>query len=245
MSLALHNIAGTYDGNIPPAYGFFPPGQGASADWQQSGAEGSLYFHILPFIEQDNMYKAAATGTSGHLGYQLEWANLPRVVKTYIAPSDPTASSTNPFCSYRTNGLAFCDPPGNQTSWTGTRLPASFSDGTSNTVCFAESFGRPGGLEVKWFATMDDGSCPNGGRCNGPIYFVDGPPNYTNPPIYTGVAINCTTYADRIKPQVLSTGGIQVALADGSVRRVASSISAQTWFLANHPSDGLPLGSDW
>src|SRR6201990_1976759 len=54
MSLALHNIAGAYDGKLPPAYGYFPPG---TQGWDVNGAEGSIFFHLLPFIEQDNMFK--------------------------------------------------------------------------------------------------------------------------------------------------------------------------------------------
>src|SRR4051812_30176354 len=55
MALALHNAAGTTGGKgpRPPSYGFSPPPQNAAmSDWQQSGAEGSIYFHLLPYIEQ-------------------------------------------------------------------------------------------------------------------------------------------------------------------------------------------------
>src|SRR5215471_7575206 len=94
MSLALHNIASTYDGKLPPSYGGFTPAP--DANWQRSGAEGPIFFHMLPFIEQDNMYKSSQCtfngGPGGKLGYQLEWAGLPRIVKTYIAPADPTNS---------------------------------------------------------------------------------------------------------------------------------------------------------
>jgi prepilin-type N-terminal cleavage/methylation domain-containing protein len=251
MSLALHNIAGTYDGKLPPSYGGFTPAP--NANWPSGGAEGTIFFHMLPFIEQDNMYKAGNSKPNGgdgtgYLGYCLEWNNRPRIVKTYIAPADPTnAGSDNnkPYSSYRTNGMAFTDPPGAQNSWQGPRLPASFVDGTSNTVSFAEAFGATPAGQAKWYATMDNGSCANGGRCNGPVYFVGDPPGYTNPPFYSGTPQNLTTYPDLIKPAVLSTGGIQAGLMDGSVRRVSSSVSPETWYRASHPSDGQTLGSDW
>src|SRR5262252_2696427 len=63
MSLALHNIAGTYDGKLPPAYGGFTPQP--NANWPSGGAEGPIYFHMLPFIEQDNMYKSANSKPNG------------------------------------------------------------------------------------------------------------------------------------------------------------------------------------
>jgi prepilin-type N-terminal cleavage/methylation domain-containing protein len=254
MSLALHNFAGTYDGKLPAAYGVLPLNSGG---WTQANcAEGSIYFHILPFIEQDNMYKASVTSDGGYLGYQLEWAGKPRLVKTFIAPLDPTNAgqdNNKPFCSYRTNGLAFCDPPGSQTSWTGPRLPASFSDGTSNTVSFAEAYGdlvngngSGSELQIKWYATMDNPSCAAGpGRCSGPTYWVAGPPNYTAPPFFSGPPQNIQTYTDVNKPDAYTAGICQVGLMDGSVRRVSASVTPKTWYFANHPSDGNVLGPDW
>jgi prepilin-type N-terminal cleavage/methylation domain-containing protein len=244
MGLALHNMAGTYDGKLPPAYGGYTPSN--NSNWWTGGAEGTIYFHMLPFIEQQNMYNSANTQVNGgdgtgKLGYALEWNNLPRIVKTFIAPLDPTNLGDQPFCSYRTNGLAFCapaDPNTSPTSWTGPRLPASFSDGTSNTIFFAEGYGVVSGTQAKWFATMDNSGCANGGRCNGPVYFASPslvPPFTTTPP-------NVAQY-DR--PNAFRANGLQVGLADGSVRSVSSGISPGTWYSASHPSDGGVLGSDW
>ena len=41
------------------------------------------------------------------------------------------------------------------------------------------------------------------------------------------------------------TGGMNVCLADGSVRNVSPAISQQTWTFALLPRDGQPLGTDW
>jgi prepilin-type N-terminal cleavage/methylation domain-containing protein len=260
MGIAIHNIASTFDGLLPPAYGGFTPAN--NANWQNKGAEGPIYFHMLPYIEQMNMYQSAQSQPNGgvtppagsYLGYELDWRGLPRLVKTYMAPADPSIDPGNPYISYRTNGLAFIVPAGSQTSWQGPRLPGSFSDGTSNTVGFAESYAQPGYgtpsvLSVKWMTTMDISPCQAGpGRCPGPVYFVDGPPNYSNstPAIYNGTVGNCTAYADQAqKPQAFSGNGIQVAMLDGSVRRVSVNITPATWYSANHPTDGGVLGSDW
>jgi prepilin-type processing-associated H-X9-DG protein len=40
-------------------------------------------------------------------------------------------------------------------------------------------------------------------------------------------------------------GGINVLLADGSVKFVSSSVSAATWWFAIMPNDGHSLGADW
>jgi hypothetical protein len=42
-----------------------------------------------------------------------------------------------------------------------------------------------------------------------------------------------------------SGAGIVVGMGDGSVRLVASGVSASTWAHAIMPDDGVPLGSDW
>src|SRR6476660_4853599 len=50
MGLAIHNCASTYNGQLPPSYGSFPSGS------TTSGQPNSLFFNILPFIEQQNLY---------------------------------------------------------------------------------------------------------------------------------------------------------------------------------------------
>ncbi len=237
MGLAVHNVlSNTPEGKLPPAYGYFPASTNGEW-WANSGNEGSIHFHLLPFIEQDNMYNSAVTGSAGgKLGYQLEWAGKPRNIKGFVAPADPTNGGDKAYSSYRTNLLAFAPPPGSN-SWDGPRL-ANFSDGTSSTVVFAEGFGKVQDTEVKWFATMDYSGCPNGGRCNGPSYLVT--PN-TNPAFTNGPALT----AARDRPNAFSSTGIQVSMADGSVRGVRDGISPTTWYRANHPSDGQVLGNDW
>src|ERR1700732_4558797 len=49
LGLATHNCNDTYRA-LPPTNGYFPAG---SSTW------GSYHFHILPFIEQDPLYKAS------------------------------------------------------------------------------------------------------------------------------------------------------------------------------------------
>jgi hypothetical protein len=45
--------------------------------------------------------------------------------------------------------------------------------------------------------------------------------------------------------QSFGTYGIQVALADASVRTVSPNISIRTWSGVVIPNDGFALGSDW
>jgi prepilin-type N-terminal cleavage/methylation domain-containing protein len=269
MTLALHNLAGATAGSLPPAYGQWP---NPSLSWEQpGGAEGPIFYHILPYIEQQNLYNSAVTNTNelnganppvplGNLALQLEWYNLSRTVKTYQAQNDPTSPGTDPNnpanCSYRINNLAFTNPPSNPDSWAGNRFPAAFSDGTSNTIGFTEGFGRVGPTplmngnpyNVHWTDTMDCPQCvvenPSNTRCNGPSYYVSGPPGFTAPPFYVGTPANMQD-ADTVKPQAFSSSGLTVSMMDGSVRNVSPSVSPATWYSASHPSDGVALGTDW
>jgi prepilin-type N-terminal cleavage/methylation domain-containing protein/prepilin-type processing-associated H-X9-DG protein len=50
---------------------------------------------------------------------------------------------------------------------------------------------------------------------------------------------------DNWRAQSGHIGGINVALADGSVRTVGTGISQATWTAAMLPRDGTPLGTDW
>ena len=50
---------------------------------------------------------------------------------------------------------------------------------------------------------------------------------------------------DNWRAQSGHVSGMNVCLADGSVRTVNGSVSQPTWASALLPRDGVPLGSDW
>jgi hypothetical protein len=58
---------------------------------------------------------------------------------------------------------------------------------------------------------------------------------------FTGTGASC----DWTRASSAHTGGIQVGLADGSVRTVAQGTSITTWWAAFTPSAGDLQGSDW
>jgi prepilin-type N-terminal cleavage/methylation domain-containing protein len=272
MVLALHNFGDTHQTQFPPAYGTFPIN---SNGWQQQGqAEGTLFYHILPYIEQQNMYNAGITSKGGGLSMQLEWANAPRVVKTYMAPADPSipGSGNLDYTSYQINAMALAQPSGGSYFWGNARMPATFTDGTSNTIFFAEAYAVTGQ------GTQNGPNAPGftyywGSRYEGCTQQYYGAPNYLAN-IYTGANIypysptnvyaypftppgtppakitlygpsNPTSVYNTCLPNALTAAGVQVGMGDGSVRVVSQGISVTTWYLANHPQDGLPMPSDW
>src|SRR4029077_19400385 len=79
---------------------------------------GSVFFHILPYIEQDNAWKLSLQnqeGRNGNLSAYDSW-NVRNVitgpVKTYVCPMDPTVKTAaqrwdNTITSYAYNGNVF------------------------------------------------------------------------------------------------------------------------------------------
>jgi prepilin-type N-terminal cleavage/methylation domain-containing protein len=149
IGLALHSCLDTH-GLMPPATGFFPKASGP--------AFGTITFFLLPFIEQGNLYNAStstATGAPDTRKTDNALANYPGTQPTpklYICPSDPTVSKfpdgigvSYPGwggCCYAANWQVFGNnkPPSNNNGWQATPTISSITDGTSNTIFFAEKY---------------------------------------------------------------------------------------------------------
>jgi prepilin-type processing-associated H-X9-DG protein len=115
ITLANANCADTHDGVMPPGLGLYPNRVGTDRN-----GEGGLFVHLLPYIEQDNLYNTTLltpaapwdpTGGKGddrnyNQAYTQTWSpsliyaqftysqwnpTLQQTkVKTYFCPSDPT-----------------------------------------------------------------------------------------------------------------------------------------------------------
>jgi prepilin-type N-terminal cleavage/methylation domain-containing protein/prepilin-type processing-associated H-X9-DG protein len=271
MGLALQNCAGTYNGKCPPALGGFPaPLTGKRClDGQGTGSFGGLMFYLLPYIEQDVLFKACAC-TSDPTRYDVEQGARPAlagkvmqdVIKTYLCPSDPTANGgTSGWASvgsYVYNGMLF------QADWVGyANFPASLPDGTSNTILFTEvyamgkaptSSGAPyGGDQSLWWWDYNTFQTPASanGDCGSLKFF--GPtftPLFQPTPVYCGdntLAWGWGGSASVCMCRATSphTGGINVGMGDGSVRFVGSGVTPASWFAASTPDRGDIAGPDF
>jgi len=261
LSLAVANYEGTYNS--------VPPGWTSNAGTQY----GCLLFFILPYIEQDNLYKQAGNN-SANLTPQY---NIN--VKTYICPSDSTKwnSYPNGGTNYAFNIWVFAGGIG----WGGDQKPGSLSasmpDGTSNTVIFAERYklcqpSSGGHTDPVWAAhpwnspngpwavgafgytswsnnvginTSSGGAMPNGGgNLNG--YYPDYYTHGQGPGGNLAFQISpSATNCNWYATQGAHGGTMQVGLGDGSVRGVSAGVSINTWVYACIPNDGSPLGSNW
>lgn len=259
MGLAINNMAGTYNGKLPPSIGSFPtPNQGRCP--AGGSAFGGLLYFVLPFIEQNNLYQLSSCGGSGYDveiggGGAVEY----RAVKTYVCPSDPTSNSGNGINggwsvgSYCYNGQVFQSDSKGYANY-----PATFQDGTSNTILFSEQYGGanpafPSGFPSLWWWDYNSFQAPQGsdGDCgsigySGPAYL----PLFLPPVSYCMNNYVSTTWgaspsACMCRAVSPHTGGINTGLADGSVRMVSSGISGNTWYSACTPYGGEVLGPDW
>ena len=248
IGLAVHNYHDT-TGSFPQAYkdlGDGKPGQ------------GSFFYLLLPYIEQDNMYKLggtnldayqAADGSGSFNSLKTAAANT---IKAYLCPSDPTvnppATWTNGWVvgCYADNNEVFGDP-----SWAGwvqnstTSTTASITDGLSNTIGVAEKYAR---------------KCTgNGGNGQGSLW-AHGQWNPWWEPRFNTWAARGVGNKFQVQPTIAGaaivtcnptlaqsahSSGMNVMLMDGSVRFVRGSIDNNTWWWACTPSGGEVLGSNW
>jgi prepilin-type N-terminal cleavage/methylation domain-containing protein len=285
QALACHNCHDV-NGRFPPMSGTF------------GGAYfAPLYFHLLPYVEQGNVYKMAVwldtagvvgeanpkpatTVNTGYIWPTWDAVNIGNhtwlrqtLIPTYQCPSDYTLGNGLDWApgdsSYAGNFQVF----GNRNKltssaiadWDGSaRMPATFQDGTSNTILFAEKLSRcdGGGTGGTWWMRGvyhgvqtspggTDDSFPadrfsavfGGGKGDDGVLWAFGPNSVflLQPKTFLGTGAACNkSFAS--SPH---TAGMNVSLGDGSVRFLSHSISGTTWAAALTPSGGDMLGSDW
>jgi prepilin-type N-terminal cleavage/methylation domain-containing protein len=168
IALAVHNFQETY--------GVLPAAESMSLAFQQAnynpavnpmqsnppygpyvsptGTTGSIYFYLLPFMEQNALVDTSigTTGPDGAHGPGAVSHNVGgQVVKIFLCPSDPSVINAGSYngcgamqslvinrdgfaaCNYAANVEVF-EPRGP------TNISAQIPDGTANTVIFAERY---------------------------------------------------------------------------------------------------------
>jgi prepilin-type N-terminal cleavage/methylation domain-containing protein/prepilin-type processing-associated H-X9-DG protein len=237
LSLAFHNHES--------ALGFFPTGgwdwwsvptyvngQPVVGEQQQAG----WGFQVLPFLEGDNAWRGGAAAND--LARATVAVGTPN--KLFFCPSrrgPQTTTFTNPaYFNGTPTVTALCDYAASNYEETGivryryvVRL-AQVTDGTSNTLLLGDKRMNRGRLGQ---AQDDDDTGYATGFDNDVVRYSDRPPaaDYTAP-----------TGDGDYRFGSSHPGGLNIALADGSVRFLSYSISPVTFQYLGNCSDGQVLG---
>jgi prepilin-type N-terminal cleavage/methylation domain-containing protein len=261
IGIATHAINDA-QGGLPPVAS--PDGwtSTTTAGSSFNGAPYTFFSWLLPYIEQDNLFKSMTRGNVPPGAYCGGQYMVP--VKTYICPSDPSNASSglslttnggaNGFAvsNYSANYLVFGNPnaSGDYACVQGlARIPSSIPDGLSNTIFFGEIYG-----------SCSLSTDPANGQSAASLWADSTLPwrpimchNTPSKNVNGGYAA-CFMFqvqpksfgtCDPSRGQTSHPAGMNVGLGDGSVRSVSASINAATWANACDPRDGNVLGPNW
>jgi len=245
LSLACINCADTNQGKLPPSIGLYP-----NRTASDGNADGGIWLCLLPYIEQDPLYKASyakpePNDRNGGLGTYSQWTTPIQQarLKAVICPSDYTLDPDETArSSYGVNGQIFR----HNYQWGNvglSRYPASIVDGTSNTIFFTEKLAHcdpnypnstyPDNYWPDWGPIIASSDNPGGSGVTGVAAMFQLQPD--------GNPANC----DGRRASSPHTGGINVALGDGSVRFIGARVTPATWWAAMTPNQRDTLGNDW
>lgn len=94
MGTALHHAHDTYQ-SFPPMLGWYPQKRPAP-----NNGYGTVFFHLLPFIEQKNLHQASRNPATG--AFEMTHRNTAQKrIEVYLNPLDPTVDASG-----MVNGLA-------------------------------------------------------------------------------------------------------------------------------------------
>ncbi len=242
---------------------------------------GATHVFILPYIEQDNLYKAMySAATPSHYVPSIATSNQ-KVVPTYVCPADPSLSDglrtdagALAGASYAVNAQVFGTLTGaagaqdvqKNSGWDGGLSIGRILDGSSNTIFFLHVISGCGdstaGMGTAWGFTAGDQTLPiNAPSANAPYPVarssILGMTNLAThvpfqnmpSPWQTATASGLTappaTGCNYLQPATPHSSAFMCLLGDASVRSCVPSITAQTFWQACMPNDGLPMPSDW
>lgn len=208
LGLSMHNYNEVHK-KLPPIAG------------KVGAAEGSVLFFLLPYLEQDKLYKSAFQNGEKANSWNIAGA----VVPMFIDPQDSSAphhrfQNAIATTSYAGNWHVFKDGASD--------IRATFQDGTANTLAFTTRYQICNITPTAW-AYSDI---------------------YTWTPMfayYNFEKFQVAPLQDHCDPRLSQSfsWGTVIALGDGSVRSVSREISARTWHAIITPAGGEILGADF
>ncbi|HLJ95166.1 MAG TPA: DUF1559 domain-containing protein [Gemmataceae bacterium] len=258
LGIAAHLCQDT-NHKLPPALGWYAG--------TASGAYGPALFDLLPYLEQNNLFQSSPRDAAGN--YSSFDPNSPstayrQAIKVFLCPSDSTigadgvADVSGQFpqwprwgaSCYASNYAVFggrYDANGNPNRWQGAAvIPDSFPDGTSTTILFAEKYAVcTGGPSRSSYTGGSLWAWPNADASFSPTFasFNNGPSSLfqTQP---TNDHIHGEGLCDPTRASTAHSGGMQVCMADGSVRLLAANIQPNLWWAFCTPAGNEAIAAD-
>ena len=252
---------------LPPGVGHFPAATSATT--------GTVFFHLLPFVDQENLYRDPSPFS----------VVVPVLQANYDSSLPPGGVNTNGVAvtSYAANGYVFAgdrpggvklgsadalrpttdgnyNPPPGLSSVSASALGKSFVDGESNTILFVERFSTcdvttdAGANWVKAGYTVADAST---GGSHGWGTDLTGSTTTIN---YAGYSANygpvllsllapqyqpARGTVDCARPQGYSVAGICVVMGDVNTRLIGAGVDQTTWAQLLLPNDGESIRGEW
>jgi len=269
--LAVHNYHDTYR-RLPDAWNV--GGIYSNANPTSFGAEKSMWFHLLPYVEADNVYKSTVVTTQQN-----------SVVPAYNAPSDPYNSDNQGIINFGANIRVFAydwatPAKANAVTAAGAMTPITpipaptaaaaanvmksnltlprISDGTTNVIMIVTKYSDCNGKSSRYAAhpgsgfgssvpTAAHGGFFGAGTHKLPAARTPGPDlMFQITPRNDGdTTAGCYSAQPAIYGHAFGAGGLSTALCDASVKNISPTMSAKTFAFALCPGDQNPLGSDW
>lgn len=235
INLAIHSFADSHRLDLPPAFDKSAGGQLAV----------SLHVHLLPYLEQENLYKQ-------FLKAEGKGEPTEATIGAFIAAEDNSnaAGKVKGVQNFPANLRVFSrtgvdsdhnkDMPAPKAIEPRVFKISNLPDGGHNTISFALKY-----------AVASDGGSRYAAEPNSKFAAFFGQSAATKPahPSDEGATFQLQPGAKEARCAPLMAQSFSkmllVGLCDGSVRSVSPEVSAATWNSVVHPSDGMVLGDDW
>ena len=275
VALACHNY---HDAN-----GRFPALWIGPSDFNTTVKSASVFYSILPYLELEAIVKNSdgiCYDMTNSMSLPIKTLRCPSESNTTSGQYDRAYSTSWGTTNYAANFQIFGNPDAgdNLNNQIGrATLGSTISDGTTNTILFAERYGwcgkttmpAPNGSTFNGFGFTPYSSLwahgsmrayfqpmfAYGNRAGTQGYTAqgDGPGSPWGPclgKVGPGSKFQVTpqpfnTACDYAVAQTPHSEGMQVSMADGSVRSVSGNISGATWWTVVTPNGGETLPSDW
>jgi prepilin-type N-terminal cleavage/methylation domain-containing protein/prepilin-type processing-associated H-X9-DG protein len=261
IGIAVHAIHDVMKA-LPP--GAAPDGWTATttAAHNYNGANWTCLAWLLPYVEQDGLFKQLTKGNSPPGGYC--GGQYMVMVPAYLCRMDPSTDQNTGFSyttyggangfavsNYAFNYLVFGNPSGNGLGSVDSvciqgknQMPKDFPDGLTSTIFFAETYGSCGNSGDPASATSAaslwaDSTHP----AWRPMFCQNTPDRGIHDAGYTVCAMfqvqpDPFHSCNPSRAQSPHSRGMNCLLGDGSVRFVSEDINPATWGMACDPRDG-------